>query len=140
MLETNKKLILVYGTLRPGEGNNRLLVDSKHIGTVRTKENMVMYSTGRGGGIPFVSKARKISPIVGDIYEVDDAALIRLDALEGYNPNDKTGWYLRREVECINEKGEEIIAEMYYNENTTSNIIYNGNFCNPSFTPDEEEE
>ena len=95
--------VFVYGTLRPGHGNNRLLSKSFHIGKAVTNpaDTSNMFLSHLGCGIPFVVRRTfeenintPVSDvIVGDLYQVTDEELRRLDALESH-PN----WYCREEV------------------------------------------
>ena len=80
--------VACYGTLRPGFGNNRLLVDSEHIGTGKTIEKYTL----RASGIPFVSKD-PLHSVVVDVYKVDEPTLKNLDSLEGHPE-----WYKREQI------------------------------------------
>lgn len=77
-----KNLVAVYGTLRKGQGNHRLLRDStvKYRGTIQSEPLFTMYSQG---GFPALVKGGNTS-ITMEVYEVDDDTLKRLDQLEGY--------------------------------------------------------
>jgi len=99
----NTHNVFVYGTLRPGHGNNRLLSNAVHIGQAVTNpaDTYNMFLSHLDGGIPFVVR-RSVEEnlhtpvsdiIVGDLYQVTDEELRRLDALESH-PN----WYCREEV------------------------------------------
>jgi len=75
--------VFVYGTLKKGFGNHRLLDHGKaqfiSEGTTNDKYTMLYYV------FPFVS--RTMTPkttIEGEVYEVDDKTFTRLDRLEGY--------------------------------------------------------
>lgn len=74
-------------------------------------------------GIPFVHEFPKETEIHGELYEVDDATLSRLDSLEGH-PN----WYERKPVEVkIGEKKYK--TELYFNNNSRgTKIIENGKY------------
>lgn len=75
--------VFVYGTLRMGHGNNHLLHKAKFLGEATT--NGLMYSMGY---IPFVSLKHKSNENIvhGEVYEIDEDILQRLDRLEGYYP------------------------------------------------------
>jgi len=93
--ETKKHLVFVYGTLMRGFGNHRLLLTSKFIGEHVTANRYKMVSLG---SCPAVCKATRryidqlpsevveerslYRPVAGELYEVDDEALVNLDALE----------------------------------------------------------
>ncbi len=102
-----KHLVFVYGTLKKGFGNHYLLENSKFIGRAKTKEKYKMTANG----IPFVSKSKAVSHIIGEVYEVDDETLEKLDFLE-----DHPDWYKREKVKVVLEDGKELEAWLYFNE------------------------
>ena len=73
--------VAVYGSLRQGMGNHRLLESSKFLGKDKL-DGFIMYSLG---GFPCI---RTVFPegntITVEVYEVDDETFRRLDILEGY--------------------------------------------------------
>lgn len=93
--------VFVYGSLKRGFGNNVLLADSNLIDTTLTKDRFQMNSLG---GFPGVVKSQK-GFVSGELYEVNDTTLARLDQLEG------NGRFYNREVVDL-ENGEE--AWMYF--------------------------
>jgi len=103
--------VFVYGTLKRGHGNNRLLKDSKYIGTGLTKNRFVMYEDG----IPYVSKGFSLTNISGELYKVSRATLDNLDTLEGHPI-----WYKREKtiIKTIDKSGNVklINAWLYFNE------------------------
>ena len=74
-------LVAVYGTLRKGGGNDRLLSTSTYKGSVRTEPLYEMDNIG----CPFVSRGGSDSILV-EVYEVTQTVMNYLDMLEGY-PN-----------------------------------------------------
>jgi len=84
----NTHRVAVYGTLREGEGNFRLLRDAVKDGTHRIG-GFVMYSNG---GFPYAVEGE--GQITVETYSVDDRTLRNLDMLEGYPHH-----YDRREVD-----------------------------------------
>lgn len=74
--------VFVYGTLMRGYGNHRLLMDP---GAIRLGDDITLRKeyvmTGRG--VPFVSDGGD-AHIAGEVYDVTDAVLKRLDGLEGH--------------------------------------------------------
>ena len=89
------KLVAVYGTLKQGFGNHRLLQHCTKVGTVDL-EGWDMYSLG---GFPAVCKGN--GTILAEVYEVEDlATMVALDRLEGYRAKDEaSSFYLRRTVD-----------------------------------------
>ena len=84
--------IAVYGTLRRGNGNHRLIEHCNML-SMEQIEGFHMYSLG---GFPAVVPGKKdgfADTITVEVYEVDDDTLARVDRLEGY-----PGWYERSVV------------------------------------------
>lgn len=81
-------LVCVYGTLRAGCSNHRLLEGSEFLGSVSV-DGWAMYSMG---GFPALVPAVGLA-ISGEVYRVTEAVMKTLDRLEGY-----PGWYDRTEV------------------------------------------
>lgn len=79
--KTNSHLVFVYGTLKSGYGNNRLLLTSKFIGNCRTTSPWMLDADG---GIPFLHKIRDGKHVIGELWEVDDQTFANLDRLEGH--------------------------------------------------------
>ena len=74
--------VFVYGTLKRGLGNHHLLKDSRFLGVGYTGPRFVML----GGGFPVLVWPKGAGPrqrhVSGELYEVDDATMKRLDQLE----------------------------------------------------------
>lgn len=78
---SNKYLVGVYGSLKKGYYNHRVLGDSKLLGTIKTNPAFTMYSLG-----PFPALSRNGNTAIHmEIYEVDEQTLHRLYRLEGYS-------------------------------------------------------
>lgn len=77
---SNTHLVFVYGSLKLGYGNHHILGDSPLRDVTRTvSRNFEMISLG---GFPGVAKGTGSYNIEGEVYEVTDAILTRLDVLE----------------------------------------------------------
>lgn len=103
-----KHLLAVYGTLRQGHGNNRLLENSNLLG-IQKVPGFKMYSLG---GFPAINKADDDSSIEIEVYEVTSPnELKNIYRLEGYTGNrDADGnWYDTTDVKT--EFGD---AEIFY--------------------------
>lgn len=72
--------VFVYGTLRRGEGNHRLLVGARFVGEARTEPSFTLCDLG---AYPAMLEGGATS-IVGEVYEVDERTLDALDRLEGH--------------------------------------------------------
>lgn len=124
--------VFVYGTLRKGGGNHeRLLKGAQFVGDAKTKENYIMLASG----IPFVSEEAGPSQIVGEVYDVTDEELVRLDQLESYYPEDlEKSWYKRQVITVILDKDQsETQAGIYFNDAGYGKMIMNGDFKNPKY-------
>jgi gamma-glutamylaminecyclotransferase len=96
--------IVVYGSLRRGFGNHRLLEDSDFIGRVTTRPEYTMLHLG---GFPGLVSGGETT-IVCELYSVDDDTLRDLDRLEGH-----PSFYTRTPIEVLDESGNTIEAEIY---------------------------
>jgi len=120
MVKDMKHKVFVYGTLRKGLENHSQLENAKFLGLAKTKEKYKLTASS----IPFVSKSEKISHIIGEVYEVDDRLLEKLDIFE-----DHPDWYKREKIKVILENGKEIDAWIYFNEITEEKeLIQSGDY------------
>lgn len=71
--------VAVYGTLRKGFWNHRLLENSKFIGKTKTEPVFTMY----GHGVPWIVNGGN-TEITVEVYEIDEETFQSLDFLEGY--------------------------------------------------------
>jgi len=92
-----KTKVFVYGSLKEGYSNHRLLEDSgaSFLGGYITPPEYTMVSCG---GFPGVLEGGD-TPITGEVYEISDNVFKRLDHLEGY-----PGFYDRKKI--TTEHGE----------------------------------
>jgi len=94
-------IVYVYGTLKHGYGNHRLLevASTNPLGTARFTFKAKMFCVG----FPVLMKSRSKITVEGELYEVDTATFKRLDRLESNGrmykrkrkklPNGKHAWY-----------------------------------------------
>tara|TARA_R110000782_G_scaffold8751_1_gene28277 strand:+ start:136 stop:612 length:477 start_codon:yes stop_codon:yes gene_type:complete len=79
----------VYGTLKEGHGNNRLLLTSELLGATQTEGKFVLGDVGfpyafLPEAVPEQHK-KLLFPVKGEMYKVDDVmTFVNLDTLEGY--------------------------------------------------------
>jgi len=104
-LEQEKAMhnVFVYGTLKRGHGNNGLLVDYNAVfvgEAVTVQPYLMLYA-----GIPYVVEylpygSIEPHPVQGEVYQVSDECLSRLDSLEGYSPQrpEENCHYVRKEI------------------------------------------
>lgn len=86
------KLIAVYGTLKKGFGNHRVMGNSKLLGEHLTPRKFTMHSFG---GFPGITTGGE-TKILCEIYEVNDpTTLERIYSLEGYSGirDSERNWY-----------------------------------------------
>lgn len=120
-MENDKYLVFVYGTLRKGFWNHRLLSKSKFIGKAKTKEKYKLTADD----IPYLTDDKRICNVIGEVYEVDEQTLESLDHLEGHPIH-----YQRRQIPVILENGTEITAWCYFYQFDTSRyqLVKTGDF------------
>lgn len=88
--------VAVYGSLREGLHNHRVLGGSECLGTDKLK-GFSMFSLG---SFPFITPEEEESPeIAVEVYEVNESVFASLDRLEGY-----PSFYDRKEVDTIHGK------------------------------------
>lgn len=97
--------VAVYGTLKKGHGNHRLLTNSYCLGEGFTSEPYPLVIDG----LPYViDRAGKGKRVCVEIYRVDSATLARLDSLEGHPE-----WYQRKQIQVQLYKGGTVSAWVY---------------------------
>jgi len=79
----------VYGTLKEGYGNNRLLFTSELLGTTETEGKFVLGNVGFPYAFPPDAVPQQheklLFPVKGEMYKVDNVkTFVNLDILEGY--------------------------------------------------------
>lgn len=80
MTHDQRHKVFVYGSLKRGECNHHYMATGRFVCRARTTPEFRLYSLGR---YPTLGRATE-SPcaIVGEVFEVDDAALAAIDRLE----------------------------------------------------------
>mmetsp|Transcript_59037 Transcript_59037/g.175543 ORF Transcript_59037/g.175543 Transcript_59037/m.175543 type:complete len:141 (-) Transcript_59037:434-856(-) len=89
--------VFVYGTLRKGHHNWRAILAP--VTGVEAKTARAAYTMRSWGNFPAVYAGGGTS-ILGEVFDVPDDILARLDELEG-----RPTWYKREEVEVVAERG-----------------------------------
>jgi gamma-glutamylcyclotransferase (GGCT)/AIG2-like uncharacterized protein YtfP len=97
-------LIFVYGTLMSGLTNHTVMQNPTFRGKAVTKDKYSLYCSG----IPYMSKKNAHTQIQGELYEVDEEDLKRVDILEGH-----PRFYKRTTIPVINDQNEEVLIEAY---------------------------
>ncbi len=106
-----KMNLFVYGTLKRGQRNHRLLAAQELVGPARTLPRYRLYDTGSYPCL--VEDARNGVAVAGEIWRVDESCLPSLDRLEGAP-------MLFRRVEIAVEGFAEPVAAYLYNGNVSS--------------------
>lgn len=102
-MTNDNHLIFVYGTLKRGIHNHSLLADSIYHGEGQTVEKFRMLLPS----FPVILPDENGYPVKGELYQVDDEVLHRLDRLEG------EGYVYHRKPVTIQLSNSEIAAEIY---------------------------
>lgn len=81
-------LVFVYGTLKKGYGNNQLLRNSVYLGDRTTKDQFVLLKHGCPFLVPMSVLPEDVDPhylrpVLGELYQINEAILEDLDHLEG---------------------------------------------------------
>lgn len=108
-MSSPKKLIFVYGTLKRGCSNHHFLAEQEFVGEARTAPGFRLYELGGHPGM--VAKKDDREGVTGEIWAVDDAALVRLDGLEGL----AEGMYRRDLVPLLPPFSGQGIEGYFYN-------------------------
>lgn len=99
-------LVSVYGTLKQGWGNHRLLErDPVTTGTIGISK-----LGGRGFPIVKLGDTYKLNV---EVYEVDPRDLLRLDGLEGYTEGREPTFYDRKTVDVTLADGSSLNTFVY---------------------------
>ena len=118
MIELNW-VLFVYGTLKLGHSNNRLLKGAEFLGVAKTLEKYSLYESG----IPFVFKGESVSQIFGELYRVDELTLKIVDRLEGHPEV-----YRREKVQVVTEEGRTVTAWMYFYPEKRGKLVKTGRY------------
>ncbi len=118
--------VFVYGTLKAGHGNHRLLETSKFLGEATTLPRYRLYDCGHFPCL--VDAGTDGCAIQGEVYEVDYEVLTDLDRLEGVPRH-----YQRKEIKLA---GFPVRAVAYFYQGDVSRFARLGSSW-PAEPPDE---
>jgi len=107
--------LFVYGTLRQGCTNHNLIFGSRYLGPVETKDPYVMV-TQKSRSYPYIFRQADLLTyhVKGELYEVTEETMRRLDVLEGHPDH-----YRRQQITVIDRKDQEHECFAYVVDNTT---------------------
>jgi len=106
--------VAVYGTLKQGYGNHRLLVNSKLLGTDITEPKWTMLDLGA-----FPALVHGHNTAVIEVYEVTLPVFESLDRLEGY-----PSFYNRKEIDT--KYGKAWVYYMLERDNYMQTVVESG--------------
>jgi gamma-glutamylcyclotransferase (GGCT)/AIG2-like uncharacterized protein YtfP len=123
----------VYGTLRPGQWNSRLIAPLVVETMPATLHDHVLY----GQRLPFPYAVPGPGRVVGDVLRFDlgsmPEAVRILDALEGYRGEGKPNHYVRRPVSVVTGRGSRrawvYLAGISVSRLAPSQVIRTGDWC-----------
>lgn len=104
-----KHLVFVYGTLKTGYGNNRLLHNSLKVADATTVDPFWLVDCG----FPYMLEKHnegQPKPVMGELWEVDDITLQNLDHLEGVDYNH----YKRQKIQTLVDGEGVVEADCYF--------------------------
>jgi gamma-glutamylcyclotransferase (GGCT)/AIG2-like uncharacterized protein YtfP len=102
--------LFVYGTLKRGQPRHRFLSGQEFIAAARTSPHYRLYHLGEYPGL--VERAAGLS-IAGELWDVDDSCLIRLDRVEGCDQ----GLYRRGPIKLAGPHDEVSAVTYFYLKN-----------------------
>ncbi len=126
-----KHRVFVYGTLKQGFPNHFFLAGQKSLGPAVTAEPYALYEDV----YPLVCKQERVSPIRGEVYEMSDAILKRIDILE-----DHPVYYQREKVDVDLDSGERVSAWLYFFPEPRGRLYPGGDWQPTPPEPDGEQE
>jgi len=80
MSNSQNNLIFVYGTLKKDMCRNHVLKDQRYLGVALTRNNYLLFNCG---GFPGLVPSKDEGQVWGELYEVDEECLEKLDVIEG---------------------------------------------------------
>lgn len=99
-------LVFTYGSLKRGFQNHSFLEGSRFVAEATSADRS--YYMWSGGYFPFAAECASGAAVRGEVFEVDEATLARLDRLEGHPQ-----FYCRRERKFDCDDGVERTAWVY---------------------------
>ena len=116
---SGRHAVFAYGTLKHGFANHYFFRDARFLGKAKTVVRYSLYVDE----YPLVYPGQPVSRIVGEVYQVDNALLSRLDMLEGH-----PRLYRREQIEVILASGERLRAWIYFFPEPRGRLIPSGEF------------
>jgi gamma-glutamylcyclotransferase (GGCT)/AIG2-like uncharacterized protein YtfP len=99
--------IFVYGTLKRGFCRHDALSNQTFLGIAITKPNYKLFDLGSYPGLVFAEQGKSIQ---GELYDVDDDCLRKLDVIEGVS----VGLYRRDPIQLLSPWNLEPVETYIY--------------------------
>lgn len=111
-IEVDKKLLFVYGSLKKGFVNNKVLEGAVYKGAATTKAKFGMFASDTGNFPRLVkTRSKNARNIHGELYEIYSLELIeKIDKFEGIN-------YTREHIKVLTNTDDMREAEVYISTN-----------------------
>ena len=113
--------IFVYGTLKRGFANHGLMAGARLLGAARTIQAFPMVVQGQSFSPVMMPEPGTGHRITGELWQVDDAQLVRLDELESTHL--PTG-YVREQIAVEAEGGSVSTAWVYFKPRARVTVIH----------------
>lgn len=104
-------LIFVYGTLKQGFRNHHVNQGERVPGCFTTVQPLPLYIVGPRHLPWLVNQPGRGLPVQGELYQVDDDGLARMDELEALHLPD---WYAREPLQVRDEAGRVWDCQVYF--------------------------
>ena len=123
-MKEEKYLVAVYGSLRKGLHNHKVLGGSELVGTFVSEPKYTMISLG---GFPGLYQKGNTS-VTFEVYKVNNAILSSVNGLEGYDPNGVNNTFYDRKI--ISTPFGDAFTYTYVREldRESDNIVQSGNW------------
>lgn len=119
------KLVAVYGSLRQGLNNHRLLNKAP----LRTEVVSIPYQMISLGAYPALIKSEENHNITIEVYSVDDDTLKRLNRLEGFYEEDSDeNFYNRKTIQTHLGDAYVYVIDRGYSSFRQTNVVENGDW------------
>jgi len=117
-------LLFVYGTLKRGCCNHRLLEDQSYVGPAQTRSGFILYDLG---GYPGIVAAPDTPGVVGEVWSVDARGLSTLDAFEGV----PAGLYRRESISLQPPYDRQQVDAYLYARDVTGRPVIGSEWTEP---------
>lgn len=108
MSEARLTRVFVYGTLKRGQPNHGHLRGQRFVGEARTGPGVTLFSLGDYPGM--IRDPYDTAGVTGELWEVDEKCLARLDELEGIDE----GLYERVRISLLPpHERDEVVTYLY---------------------------